>query len=176
MFLTFSKNDAENSEDARDLATDFLNFNGFVGNDKKYSSGVADWFVIGGRWSGELTRIHLDKEKLKACNKEFEEKYGWFLGGENGVTETQRRKEYQEVFKKYFPDFRGMIAKFRISSKKLLGFLRKFSQFYFRERLDLLWSLYPPCDSPAPGDPADPALGFFYMPQPAQRDIHPGNG
>ena len=71
------------------------------------SSGLADWFVIGGRWSGDRTRTLLDEPKLRRVEQEFEEKYGWWTGGKEHVTEEQRREQMQEMFDSEFPDFTG---------------------------------------------------------------------
>lgn len=53
--VTFNKEAAETSEEARDYVTNHLHDNGFCG-EGRWSGGLADWFVIGGRWSGELSR------------------------------------------------------------------------------------------------------------------------
>jgi hypothetical protein len=53
--VTFNKDEAETSEDARSYVTDYLHEHGFAG-EGRWGGGLADWFVIGGRWSGELSR------------------------------------------------------------------------------------------------------------------------
>lgn len=53
--VTFNKDKAKNSEEARKYASDFLFKNGFTAQ-VYFCSGIADWFVIGGRWSGCLSK------------------------------------------------------------------------------------------------------------------------
>jgi len=96
----------------RAYAYRFLLDEGFA-SEGRFSGGRADWFVIGGRWSGDLTRLHLSQRKLRACDKEFEKKYGWWIGGEDRVTDDQRKAQYAEVFRKHFPDFDGLIPAWR---------------------------------------------------------------
>jgi len=113
-FVLLGKDEATTSQEARDMAQSRLeeeNFasdqNGFFGSSK------ADWYVIGGRWSGELTRLMLDKEKLKKCDDEFEKEYGWHTGGEEKVTKEQRHEQYKTVFAKHFPEFAGLLPQWR---------------------------------------------------------------
>jgi len=54
-FVTFNKDHAATSQDARDHVWQTLTNEGFCG-EGRWAGGVADWFVIGGRWSGELSR------------------------------------------------------------------------------------------------------------------------
>jgi hypothetical protein len=110
--VTFNTDEAETSEGARIQVTDFLQSNGFVG-EGRWSAGLADWFVIGGRWSGELTRALLDSQKLAKVEMEFEEQYGWWLGGEEHMTEEQRREQMNGIFSREFPDFAGEMPYWR---------------------------------------------------------------
>jgi len=113
MFVTLSKESANTSWDARNFVRDYLLEEGFSSQDGRWKCGPADWFVIGGRWSGELTRALLDPDKLQALHQEFEEKHGWWVGGEERITEDQRRREYEDLFAKYFPDFQGEVPGWR---------------------------------------------------------------
>jgi hypothetical protein len=103
--FTFNKEEAKNSEEARRFAERYLRDNGFVSSDKRWGSGSCDGFVIGGRWSGELTQAHLNRKKLNAFIGEFEEKYGWYVGGKERVTEEKRARQANKLFRKYFPEF-----------------------------------------------------------------------
>jgi hypothetical protein len=110
--VTFNKDEAETSEEARSYVTDYLQESGFTGQGR-WSGGLADWFVIGGRWSGELTRALLDSVKLAAVEKAFEARHGWWLGGQEHVTENQRRKQMKAIFAREFPDFTGEMPYWR---------------------------------------------------------------
>ena len=56
MYVTLNKDKASTSKEARDYVSNYLSENGFIGSDGRWSLSLADWFVIGGRWSGELSR------------------------------------------------------------------------------------------------------------------------
>jgi hypothetical protein len=103
--VTFNTGDAATSQEAREHVSNILLAEGFANQVGRWNAGLADWFVIGGRWSGELTRVLLDQKKLATVQKEFEEKHGWWLGGQEHVTEEQRREQMKEVFFREFPDF-----------------------------------------------------------------------
>uniref|UniRef100_A0A6M3LVC4 Uncharacterized protein n=1 Tax=viral metagenome TaxID=1070528 RepID=A0A6M3LVC4_9ZZZZ len=67
-FITFKKENAENSEEARNYVLDFLTDEGFcIGG--FFCCPIADWFVIGGRWSGELQNISIHKKIMEMLNK-----------------------------------------------------------------------------------------------------------
>ena len=53
--VTLNKKYAETAKEARRQTEKYLDENGFVG-EGRWSRGMADWFIIGGRWSGELSR------------------------------------------------------------------------------------------------------------------------
>jgi hypothetical protein len=53
--VTFNKDAAATSQEARDHVFNQLCEEGFCG-EGRWWCGIADWFVIGGRWSGELSR------------------------------------------------------------------------------------------------------------------------
>jgi len=80
-----------------------------------------DWWVIGGRWSGEHTNWLLKAkygDKMKLINEEFEKNYGWFTGGKANITEEQRAKQYEKVFRKHIPNFKGLIPAWRDTYKQ----------------------------------------------------------
>src|SRR5205823_12102965 len=53
--VTFDCERAASSDEAREHVYDTLMHEGFCG-EGRWGGGLADWFVIGGRWSGELSR------------------------------------------------------------------------------------------------------------------------
>jgi len=69
--------------------------------------GFWDWFVIGGRWSGEHTKMKLDQEKLRDFYKVCEEKGLFWIGGE--YSEEVQKVRRCEEFLRIFPDFKGLI-------------------------------------------------------------------
>jgi len=71
-----------------------------------------DWFIIGGRFSGELTRMRMKEEELEEFMDRFEEKYGWYVDKDN--SEEKKRKQEVELLKemgldKYIPEGTGCI-------------------------------------------------------------------
>ena len=114
MFALLPKDEVETSQEAREnVQSELENDTSFVGEGGRFNSPVADWFVIGGRWSGALTQAILDKEKLKKFFKEFQEKkLGWI--NRDNPEEKQREKSHK-LFRKYFPDFKGEIPLYRDS-------------------------------------------------------------
>lgn len=74
-FVRLAKQSAKNSEGARNLADSILETNGFNAQRGFWASGKGDWYVIGGRWSGELTRLTLKKDFFEEVKKEIPFKY-----------------------------------------------------------------------------------------------------
>jgi hypothetical protein len=71
-------------------------------SDEDCGNGFYDWYVIGGRWSGEHTMWLLRKnfgDKIEKISKEFEKEFGWFTNGEN--SREKRAKQYEEVFRRH---------------------------------------------------------------------------
>jgi len=111
-FVTFNKEEAETSLEARSYAMDYLQENNFVGQGR-WGGGLADWFVIGGRWSGVLTLALLNQDKVTKVQQEFENMHGWWVGGKEHVTEEQRREQMKTIFYREFPDFTGEMPYWR---------------------------------------------------------------
>lgn len=66
------------------------------------NDGFYDWYVIGGRWSGEHTAWLLRAkfgDKLEKISKEFEKDFGWWTNKDND--EAKRAKQYEEVFERH---------------------------------------------------------------------------
>ena len=113
LYVLCPKHGLEDSKSARDHVFHWLSDNGFTENKGLFQRYYADWFVIGGRWSGELTANQLDQEKIKALNNEFEKKYGFWINKD--ITEEIRREQYNTLLKQYFPDYQGSPWAFRDS-------------------------------------------------------------
>lgn len=100
--VTFNKDEAENSKEARSHAEYFLQDNGFC-SQGFFSSGPADWFVIGGRWSGSLQRAYVDFDKFhKRAMKSLNKKKDLFLS--YGDTDN---KDNQKKFQKIWEELGG---------------------------------------------------------------------
>jgi len=111
-YVALEKEGIKTSKEAREYANTMLTNEGFCNQGGYFGGGKADWFVIGGRWSGELTKLLLDQDKLKKVNEELGDNH-WWLGGEEKMTEEKRLKQYEKVFRKYFPDFKGVLPAWR---------------------------------------------------------------
>ena len=120
LYVLTNKENAKTSQEARDYVYNQLdNDKSFCGEGGRFSCPIADWFVIGGRWSGALTQLLLDQDKLKEFWEEFEkQKLGW-TNLTDKKEEDQQRKS-QELFMQYFPKFKGEIPVWRDSSHKYI--------------------------------------------------------
>ena len=116
LYVLCPKDGLADSKSARRHVFHWLSDNGFTENKGLFQHYYADWFVIGGRWSGELTANQLDQEKLTALNKEFHDKYGFWISKD--ITEEMRQKQYREITQKYFPDYQGIPWAFRDTYKE----------------------------------------------------------
>jgi len=77
LYITFNKDLAKNSQEARDYAYNSLvDDSSFCGEGGRFNSPMADWFVIGGRWSGHLSEkaLNIDfyKEVVKIIKPEHD--------------------------------------------------------------------------------------------------------
>ena len=61
-FVTFEKGAAKTSHEAREYVLYTLHEECFSYSDGRWGGGMCDWFVIGGRWSGELSRYSWARE------------------------------------------------------------------------------------------------------------------
>ena len=84
------------------------NDNSFVGEGGQFGGPIADWFVIGGRWSGELSRATWGKDVTKLIEdlekKEEVTLWGAFYG-QSEKAETQKRliAEVEALYQKSLP-------------------------------------------------------------------------
>ena len=114
MLATLERPRMAASQDTRERIRDVLiNDDSFCGEGGRFGCPLADWFVIGGRWSGALTRALLDPKQIEKVDAEFERRHGWWIGGKDGVTDADRREQYAKIFRKAFPDFTGVIPAWR---------------------------------------------------------------
>jgi hypothetical protein len=90
-FVIFDKDKAENSEEARRLTTEMMEAQA---NEQFY-----DWFVIGGRWSGEFSQIRMPKKTIEHFRATFEKVFGWFTS--SNISEGQRRQQAEWLEKIY---------------------------------------------------------------------------
>lgn len=95
------KKHAKTSEGAREYVKEYLESNEDFLNEE---NGQADWFVIGGRWSAELTKLRLDSKKLKAFEDEFEKKFGFYTSKD--ISREKRYIQAKGLFKKYFKEYK----------------------------------------------------------------------
>lgn len=105
--VVMDKDHADTSEEARTDVRDYLEENDFAGSGRRFNSGLADWFVIGGRWSGELTRVGIGEEKMEAFYSQFDKNFGLWTSGKSGVTDEMRKEQIESEFWKFFPDYSG---------------------------------------------------------------------
>jgi hypothetical protein len=140
LIVLTDKDGNKTSQDARQAVNTALMAQGFAGEGGMFSSPPADWFVIGGRWSGELTMARLDQEKLKAFWQEFERlELGWT--GKDKPEKDQKNKT-AELFKQFFPDFQEQLPVWRdayaplgfeddaqVLDKTLFDYVRKLTQY-----------------------------------------------
>ncbi len=74
MLAILSLPDGANSEEARRTAYSMLiEDNSFVGEGGRFSFPLADWFVLGGRWSGMLRQAFLGQPYQDALEQEIPE-------------------------------------------------------------------------------------------------------
>ena len=119
LIVLVDRNGNESSLDARKRVEAKLIEEGFAGEGNLFVCHPADWFVIGGRCSGELTQTRLAQDKLKAFWEEFEkQELGW-VGKDK--PEDEQKKKAIELFTQFFPEFKGEPPAWR-DSYAYLGF------------------------------------------------------
>lgn len=101
------------SLDVRKATKESLVEEGFC-DQKRFSSAPADWFSIGGRWSGCLTEALLNQLLWKSCLEKLREnadKIGLNMFYSR-LTKAKRTKG-EEIFKSFFPKFKGLMPVYR---------------------------------------------------------------
>jgi len=105
LYVLTKKENSETSADARSDVYSALCDNGFTGDSSRFHSPIADWFNIGGRWSGELVKAHLDEKMLKSFNIEYDSVVKNIASSDK----KKRQAALKRLFKDFFPDFKGSI-------------------------------------------------------------------
>lgn len=80
-YVVLNKEHAENSAEARKHANSTLEENNFSNQEGYWAQGKSDWYVIGGRWSGNLQSIQFKKDFFKEAEKKYS-KSKWGLSTE----------------------------------------------------------------------------------------------
>jgi hypothetical protein len=79
MLITLAVIGGESSLDARTRAYDhLLSEPGFAGESSRFNSPIADWFVIGGRWSGFLSETSIGEAYRARLKERFPQVTGAF--------------------------------------------------------------------------------------------------
>lgn len=123
LIVSVDREGYETSEDARRGVGDRLVAEGLVGEGGIFSSPPAEWFAIGGRWSGELTLARLEQGKVKVFWQRFrDQKLGWISGISGSKSEKLQRAKALELFRQSFPDFEGELPVWRGAYRRDLGY------------------------------------------------------
>jgi hypothetical protein len=99
LFVTIKQYKDETSLNARDKVNNQLQDEGFCNQDGRFSNGWADWFVIGGRWSGELTRSLLKKDYWEEVKKAVHDDNNFGYSTKD-IEDPEKQKKFQEVWEK----------------------------------------------------------------------------
>ncbi len=110
-FVSIPREEVTTSAEAREYAVNFLDENGFADESGLYKNPRADWYEVGGRWSGLYTKLQdWWKDYEKEVNDMVAAKYKALTSGIVGVhygnkrAQTQQQKAIAEanaIFKKY---------------------------------------------------------------------------
>jgi hypothetical protein len=100
--VTCDRDTADTSATVREYVYTTLCEEGFCGQGR-WGGGVADWFVIGGRWSGELSRATWAREitkQMSAMEREHSvQVWGAFYGdGEKTRVQQELAKQFQQIW------------------------------------------------------------------------------
>ncbi len=139
LIVLVDRDDGESSLEVRKRVASRLLDEGFSGDGGLFISHPADWFVVGGRWSGELTSARLDQEKLKA----FEEAFSQQQSGWSGKDRSGLKERELELLHEFFPQFQGKAPLLsrdnyafegydddaQVLDETLLGFVQKLKRY-----------------------------------------------
>jgi hypothetical protein len=112
-FVTCEQGAAENSAEAREYVRDTLQEENFC-SDGRWGGGMCDWFVIGGRWSGELSRTTWAREITNQMIAREQEHNVQVWGAFYGSAEKERIQQelaarFQSLWDMYAPEeYRGI--------------------------------------------------------------------
>ncbi len=99
LYVLVPKEGIQDSREARAYVSDWLISEGFVADEGRFSRGVADWFVIGGERSGELTLCQLDGEERERFERERDKRDHDIMLRENGY-EDDAQIVNETIYKK----------------------------------------------------------------------------
>jgi len=107
-FVVIPKAQAETAREAISEAEDWLNENDFASEGGFYSSSRADWFQMGGRWSGLLSEVTWAKKATAEIAKLEKENDIQLIGcsyGDKKKTALQAKlmQQAEEIWAKYRP-------------------------------------------------------------------------
>jgi len=111
--VTFAQGAAETSHEAREYVLDTLHEEGFCA-EGRWNCGMADWFVIGGRWSGDLSRYTWARtitEQMIALEREQDvQVWGAFYGSaEKERIQQELAARFQSLWDMHAPEeYRGI--------------------------------------------------------------------
>jgi len=105
LIVLLDRKEGETSSDARERANSRLMSESFTGEGGLFASPPSDWFVIGGRWSGQLTELKLDQDQWKAFRVEYEDRRLGWISKKN--PEEKQKARAQKLFRQFFPEFKG---------------------------------------------------------------------
>lgn len=88
----------KDSQRIQKMVDEYLETEGFAAQGR-FSSGYCDYYSIGGRWSGELTRKKLDKKRVVEFERLIQIKYKGLI--------ADKTREVKALFKRIFPEFTG---------------------------------------------------------------------
>ena len=104
MLVTLSLDDITTADTVRDSAYDrLMDDDSFVGEGGRFGSPLADWFVLGGRWSGKLRKAIMGQPYQDALEKEFPEfTAGYFASNlvelrKDGLDQLWHRRGWYDV-------------------------------------------------------------------------------
>lgn len=105
MYVLIGRADIKTSQEARETVYDKLSDDdSFVGKGGMFNSPVADWFKIGGRWSGDLGIQLLDKATFAKFDAAYTKRgYDWI---DSKHSQAKRKAQVTKLFFKYFPDYK----------------------------------------------------------------------
>ena len=94
--------EAATPEVAARKVSSILELEGFAGHSGLFCSSPADWFEVGGRFSGDLVRVYFNEEKMKEAERKIREE-GLDLMTRDEEEERQHLQRICQIFEEAFP-------------------------------------------------------------------------
>lgn len=95
-FVRLSKDEANTSKEARLRVYNLLEDEGFT-NQGHFGAGKADWFVIGGRWSGQLQNLLLKKDFHDVAKNIVKAKHDFITNDDVKKHATELQKAWESI-------------------------------------------------------------------------------